>query len=210
MSLRGAAESRTAADELRPLLYGDVPLTRWAAGDESFQMAHEAIGRGDVPAAYRHLYGIIEAPGRASRDCLLAWQELRALGETPNDPTHVYGVVIDMPVGAGLDTLAAYEDGTCRYLNHSGKVIVWEARDDQIDNLVRGVLAAGSAIVARIGPWQGTRPPLRGGMLRLSMLCAGGLYFGEGPVEALALNPMAVPLVNAAAGLLQALTSRAL
>ena len=47
------------------------------------------------------------------------------LGEQPSDPARLYGVVVDMPVDDGLDTLAGYADGSCRYVNHSGKVLVW-------------------------------------------------------------------------------------
>jgi hypothetical protein len=50
---------------------------------------------------------------------------------------------------------------------------------------------------------------LRPGLLRLSMLCAGGLYFGEGPLSALGTDPMADPLVAAATRLLQTLISKA-
>lgn len=139
-----------------------------------------------------------------------AWHELRALGEVPDDPARVYGVVVDMPVGEGLDTLAAYQDGTCRYLNHSGKILIWEARDDGVDALVHAVLDAGTAIAARIGPWPGPRPSLRPGILRLSVLCSGGLYFGEGPTSALSVDPTAGPLIRLAAQLLRTLTANAL
>lgn len=139
-----------------------------------------------------------------------AWHELRALGEVPDDPARVYGVVVDMPVGEGLDTLAAYQDGTCRYLNHSGKILIWEARDDGVDALVHAVLDAGTAIAARIGPWPGPRPSLRPGILRLSVLCSGGLYFREGPTSALSVDPTVGPLIRLAAQLLQTLTANAL
>ena len=45
-----------------------------------------------------------------------------------------------MPMGKGVDVLAAYVDGTARYVNHSEKVIVWDLPDPQIGNLVRAVL----------------------------------------------------------------------
>lgn len=113
-----------------------------------------------------------------------------------------------MAVSDGLDTLAAYADGTARYLNYSGKILVWEAEDREIDALIRALLGTATPVVAQIGPWAGVRPPLQPGLLRVSMLCAGGLYFGEGPVEALTADPMAGPLITAAARLLQALTQR--
>jgi hypothetical protein len=124
-------------------------------------------------------------------------------------PARVYGVVVDMPVGEGLDTLAAYQDGTCRYLNHSGKVLISEARDDSVDALVHAVLDVGAAIAAQIGRWRGPRPPLRQGLLRVSMLCAGGLFFGEGPRSGFSVDPMVGPLIAADTQLLQTLVAKA-
>jgi hypothetical protein len=198
-----------AADTIRPLLYGDVPLDDWAAADAGFQSAREALAANDTAAAVAELRAIVSDPDRPSRDALQAWNQLRILGETPAEPAHVYGVVVDMPIGDGLDTLAAYADGTCRYLNHAGNVLVYEgdeADDAEIGRLVRAVIAIGATIAAQIGPWDGARPPLKPGLLRMSMLCAGGLYFGEGPVSALASEPLGGRLLTAATGLLHALT----
>jgi hypothetical protein len=194
----------SASDDLRDLLYGDVPLARWAPRDDAFQSVRDAP---DAAAARDALHRMRQ-PGRASRDHLQAWHELRALGENPEDPARLYGVVVDMPVSGGLDTLAAYRDGTARYLNYSGKILVWETEDPSIGALIGALLDTAASIVAQIGPWEGVRPPLQPGVLRVSMLCAGGLYFGEGPVQALTADPMAGPLITAAARLLQALTQR--
>jgi hypothetical protein len=144
---------------LHDLLYGDVPLTRWAAYDPAFGSVCDALALGDNAQARIRLYAILASPDRPSRVYLQAWHHLRALGEVPDDPAHVYGVVVDMPLSGGLDTLAAYQDGTSRYLNHSGKILVWEVSDDDVDMLVRSLLDAGAAIASRTGPWRGTRPP---------------------------------------------------
>ena len=40
----------------------------------------------------------------------------------------------------GADVLAAYADGTVRYVNHSGKAIVWEITDATIADIVRKLL----------------------------------------------------------------------
>lgn len=121
------AAPRLPADDMREFLYGDVPVALWAGHDLAFGSVREALARGDGARARAALHAIVSTPDRPARDYLQAWQELRALGEVPEEPTQVYGVVVDMPVGRGLDTLAAYQDGTCRYLNHSGKILIWEA-----------------------------------------------------------------------------------
>ena len=195
-----------AAETIRPLLYGDVPLDDWAADDAAFQAARQAIATADTAIAIAQLRGVVSDSDRPSRDTLQAWHQLRLLGETPEEPARVYGVVVDMPIGESLDTLAAYADGTCRYVNHAGNVLVYEADDAEIGRLVRAVIAIGSTIAAQIGPWDGDRPPMEPGILRMSMLCAGGLYFGEGPVSALAREPLGGRLLTAATGLLHALT----
>jgi hypothetical protein len=60
------------------------------------------------------------------------------------------------------------------------------------------LLSAGDAVV-HLGPWQGERrgPPAAGDV-RLSFLTAGGLYFGEGPFEALDADPLGGPILAAA------------
>jgi hypothetical protein len=70
------------------------------------------------------------------------------------------------------------------------------------------VLAAGAHIVARIGPWtEPRRTALAAGNARLSMLTPSGLYFGEGPMNTLARDALAGPLIGAAVQLLQGMTA---
>lgn len=158
--------------------------------------------RQETSTAHTAPRSVLAAPDSGSRDCLQAWHQLRALGEVPDDPACLYGVVVDMPVraDADMDTLAVYQDGTARYLDYSGNVLVWDASHPQVDSLIRSVIEVGAEIAAQIGPWEGPRPALRPGML-----CAGGLRFGEGPRAALSADPMAGALLLAAAHLLQTL-----
>jgi hypothetical protein len=45
------------------------------------------------------------------------------------------GVVLEVPSGGAYDTLAAYADGSARYLNFSGKAIFWDAPDPKVKEL---------------------------------------------------------------------------
>jgi hypothetical protein len=65
------------------------------------------------------------------------WSGLRELREKPEPKFafEVLGVVIEMPSGGAYDTLAAYVDGSARYLNFSGKAIFWDAADPAIKDL---------------------------------------------------------------------------
>jgi hypothetical protein len=66
-------------------------------------------------------------------------------------------------------------------------------------------------IVQQIGPWdQPRRPHPPQGNLRISFLVSGGLYFGEGPMNALFGDPMAGPALMTAAQLMTYLTEMVL
>jgi hypothetical protein len=203
-------------DDVRELLFGDVPLRNWASAGEGrpwnlFARAADSIDAGDTAAARAALHQVLALEGLESRHYLQAWDGLRALGVQPPDDEakHLYGVVIDMPVQGGWDTLAGYQNGGCRYLNFSGAGVVWETGDAQIGALLDRLLTQGRQVVARIGPWSGPRPPLTAGHLRLSFLCPSGLHFGQGPTNALSADPLAGSLLSTGVNLLLALTSLA-
>jgi hypothetical protein len=207
-----------AADVLRELLYGDEPLDRFAADLDGtgvlglFRLAARYVDQHD-PAAEETLRELSVTPGLDSRFYLQAWHALRALGvaPTPEQAKHLYGVVLDVPMKGGLETLAAYEDRSCRYLHVAGSALVWEDRDDPvIGSLVDQLLDAGRAVVDVLSPSDGPRPPLRPRHGRLSLLCPGGLLFGEGRMRALRSDPLSGPVVAAGEQLLYELVKRAL
>ena len=204
--------SPSPVTNLRETLFGDVPLTQWCAGHSgepwaSFAAAATCIERGDQKGAVKALQKVLAQHGLESRHSLQAWTVLRELGTQPPsaEQKRVLGVVVDVPVESGVDSVAAYEDGTARYLNYSGAAILWEAPDDRLAAVVREVLAAGQKIATVIGPWEGARPELPAGQTRLSMLTPSGIHFGQAPFAALAREPMAAPLIDAATRLMQAL-----
>lgn len=119
------------------------------------------------------------------------------------------GVVIEVGMDEGLDVLAAYEDGTARYINYSGKLIVWETRTVESDPLIRQLFEASTIVLNNIGPWEGPRRPApTAGTIRLNFLVSDGLYFGEGPYEVLAQDQLGSPVINAAVKLMGFLIDR--
>lgn len=131
----------------------------------------------------------------------LAFARLRELG-VPVTPRLLVGVVAEVGLAGGLDTLAAYSDGGVRYINHAGKIVVVEGVED-FRPLVRQLFAASLPVIARIGPWEHPRrPPPPEGALRLTFLVSEGLYFGEGPAQALQEDAMAGPVFHEATRLL--------
>jgi hypothetical protein len=202
-------------EAIRETLFGDMPLRRWAVADEEspwdlFVRAADRVDGSDDAGARDALREVLAQKDLESRHYLQAWNALRELGEQPSDDVakHLYGVVIDMPVADGWDTLAAYEDGRCRYLNYSGSALIWETRDAEIDNLREQLLTVGGLIVAKIGPWTDPRPPMAAGQVRLSFLCPSGLHFGQGPISAITSDPAAGAFLSAGAALLQALVAK--
>lgn len=121
----------------------------------------------------------------------------------------MYGVVVDVPVNQGLDTVAAYEDRTARYLNYSGAAVVWDSPGGDMDGQVDLLLAEGRTLVQPLGPWEGPRPPLPAGMSRISLLTPSGLHFGQAPFHLFTRDPMSAPLVQAATALMDALIRQA-
>ncbi len=115
------------------------------------------------------------------------------------------GVVIEVPLDGGLDTLAAYADGRVRYINQSGKLtIVEEGASPSIEKLAKELVGISVPVVQKIGPWGNARlPPPEKGYIRMTFLASDGLYFGEGPISIMQNEPMAAPVIGKAIELLQ-------
>ena len=181
--------------ELRELLLGDVPIENWAGTSNEppwthFQDADHAMARADVPAAEAALHAVLDTPDLESRQYLQAWSCLRQLDRDALTalPERLYGVVLDVPLEQGYDTLAAYDDHTARYLNQAGGAIIWHAVDSEMDALVDALLAAARPLLTTVGVWESARPPLTAGRARVSLLTAEGLHFTEGALEQLAVD----------------------
>jgi hypothetical protein len=143
--------------------------------------------------------------GNATHDArmrMLACNWLAAHGEVL-PAKELLGVIVEVPLDAGLDTLAAFADGGVRYINHTGKMSIFEGRNTAIGPSIDKLFAASRDVIARIGPWDKPRlaPPSRG-RVRLTFLVTDGLYFGEGPMEMFQRDAMAGPVVAAASELL--------
>jgi hypothetical protein len=140
---------------------------------------------------------------------VLAWNKLRSMGQNP-ERKDLLAVIVEVGLEGGLDTLAAFVDGTARYINQSGKIIIWETQNETSDQLIADLFSAGSDIVKQIGPWdQHRRPAPEMGNVRLTCLVSDGLYFGEGPIEVLFNDAIGGPALNAATQLLMYLTDEA-
>ncbi len=141
---------------------------------------------------------------------ILACNQLLALGHQPNK-RELLAVIVEVDLEGGLDVVASFQDGTARYINQSGKVIIWETQNEQSTALTQQLFQESAKIVQQIGPWNDVRRPHpTTGNLRITFLVSDGLYFGEGPSNVLFQDPMAVPALQAAGRLMQYLTEQVL
>ena len=222
MGLFRAKSSMSAADTLRPLLYGDLPIDRWPDHEAdapqqpwaAFAAARDLVHQGRETEALAFWAQIAASPGIESRHTLQAWHFLRSYGVTPpNDvASEVLGAVAEVAVGAEHDLLVAYRDGSVRYLNHSGKVAIIEPQAATVElvKAARAWLAVAAALADVVGVWdQPDLPPLPSGHTRILMLTPGGMRFGQGADAKLRLDAPALAYLSAATKLLQAVVSLA-
>jgi hypothetical protein len=153
----------------------------------------------DLPA----LRALADDTAQDGRVRYLAHARLRELRQ-PVPARILHGVIVEVPLPGGLDTLAAFSDGSVRYINHSGKMAIFEGVT-LLDAQVRGLFAAARPVVEQIGPWTGPRrPPPQGEDMRLTFLVSDGLYFGEGPMDVMAREERSATVVRKAVELFQA------
>jgi hypothetical protein len=132
-----------------------------------------------------------------SRVRALAYDELRAAGKRVPKKEYL-GTIIEVRLHGGLDTLAVFADGSVRYINQSGKVIVVDATPNPFDREIQTVIQASKPLVAVMGPWEKDRLSApKEGNIRLTFLVSDGLYFGEGSMESMQREPLAAPLISA-------------
>ena len=146
--------------------------------------------------------------GQESRVRMLAFNALRAAGKAVPQKEHL-GTIIEVRLPGGLDALAVFADGGARYINQSGKIVVVEGTPSPFDPEIKRVVDASKPIIAAIGPWDKNRLPApKQGNIRMTFLVSDGLYFGEGPMDAMQKDRMAEPLISAARTLLLRLVEK--
>ena len=114
---------------------------------------------------------------------LWAWNNLVKLGKSPAAALakQVLGIIIEVPYDQGAEVLASYADGTARYINHNGGMILWEDFDETITPLIY----EGIKLAHPMGEptTQHRDSPIAEGDVRLTLLTPGGIYTWEGSPE---------------------------
>lgn len=157
------------------------------------------------------LQKIIDDKNSDPRVKVLAYNRQLVSGHKPAKK-ELLAVIVEVGLDEGLDVLASFNNGTARYINHTGKILVWETTDDTAANKITSDLFASSQnIVNQIGAWdKPRRPNPTKGNVRITFLVSDRLFFGEGPMDVLFSDPMASPALTKATELMQYLTQKSL
>ena len=157
------------------------------------------------------LQKIIDDAGSDPRVKILAYKKLLAKGHKPKNK-ELLAVIVEVGLDGGLDVLASFNNGTARYINQAGSVLIWETTTDATANqLTQDLFAKAMDVVNQIGPWDKPRKPHPSkGNMRLNFLVSDGHYFGEGSMDVLFNDKLAAPTLSIATSLMQYLTKKSL
>jgi hypothetical protein len=152
---------------------------------------------------------IIDDTNSDSRLKVLAYNRQLSKGHKPKKK-ELLGVIIEVGLDDGLDVLASFNDGTARYINQTGKMIIWQTTDETSNKLSQDLFSKSQGILKQIGPWDKPRRsyPTKG-IARITFLVSDGLYFGEGPIDILFNDPLASPALTSGTELMRYLTQKA-
>lgn len=156
--------SSEAANTIYNLLFCDNASAFWARSGE--EPAPWQATLASAPPDLQALQTLAADGNQEGRVRYLAYQQLRHDGQSVPF-RQLLGVIVEVPLPGGLDTLAAYSEGGVRYVNHSGRIAVVD----------------GAPSMA---------PPERDN-IRLTFLVSDGLYFGEGPMTVMQPDPVLGP-----------------
>ena len=156
------------------------------------------------------LQKVIDDNSADPRNQILAYNKQNSSGHKPNKK-ELLAVIIEVGLDNGLDVLASFKDGTARYINQTGKILIWETSDKVSDELTKNLFLQSQNIVNNIGVWDKPRRPYpTKGNVRLTFLVSDGLYFGEGPINVMFNDALASPTLTKATELMQYLTETSL
>jgi hypothetical protein len=115
------------------------------------------------------------------------------------------GVVVELPLPRGLDTLTAYIDGRIRYIHGSGKQIIIEKDIPATRAPRKALFSAAQDVLEELTPLSEPRsPPPVSPNVRVTSIASDGLYVGEANSEQLTTDPLGGPILRATSELMAA------
>jgi hypothetical protein len=165
-----------------------VPRLKLNGRPGPFQTIADAVkleDEGKKEEARTRLHTVLAVPNLETRIQLWVWSGLRELGEEPETKSgkEVLGVVVEVPMHGAYDTLAAYQDGSARYLNFSGKAIFWDKPDASIKLLCERLIASTIPESSRAVPRKDTVLPKSG--TQATLLTRSGMYVVAEPPQSI-------------------------
>ncbi|MBI4423478.1 MAG: hypothetical protein HY554_07120 [Elusimicrobia bacterium] len=178
-----------ADQALEELLAGLPQEDRWRTPRASANpwpllfVARELCAQGRGEQAVPLLRQVAELPMAETRVRLWAWGALRGLGARPEAgrAREVLGVVVELPLALGVDTLAAYRDGTARYLNQGGSLSIQDGAEPAAVRRVERLLDLAEGLAGSM-PLAARRPPPKA-RVRFSLLTRVGILCSEEPLS---------------------------
>ena len=144
-------------------------------------LAASQLAQGNSEPAIRTLRALTDTAAE-SRVRLWGWRALRDLGVVADAPDQVLGVVADVSGEEGVDTLAAYADGSARHLLHTGQKFIWDRPDDRLAGAIAAVVAAAQEAAPAAAAVALHAAPAAGNV-RHTLLTPGGLRGVEEPMR---------------------------
>lgn len=152
--------------------------------------AADCLRHNERSQATELLLNVSRSPNIETRTSLWSWAALRKIGVQPypDEAEEIKGVVIQVPMDGERDVLAVYADGSVRYVNHSGKIIVWDLSDTRVRDIVHTILA-------RSNDLDFSKPTVLGdhignNIVRVTALTLSGNRFSEVSLRALRTSPI--------------------
>jgi len=218
------SHERVPLGEIRELLFADLDVAgvrrvfRPAPGEEGPDVGAALLAlaaaaeAGDADSAGTQLR-LLLGSGPETRVRLQAWAMARRAGvPLAGDARRIRGVIVDMGLEDGVDTIAAFEDGSARYLNQAGGGIFWEvgqADGGDVRRAIAALLEAGQRVVDATGPLDGERPDApSNGVAEIWLLTDGGIHLGMGPADVIGRDRLGGPVLGAAFQLMTTLMAR--
>ena len=151
------------------------------------QNGQERFGAGAQAGDVRK---IAEDENEESRVRALAYNWLRARKESV-PPGKLLGVIFEVPIDNGLDTLAVYADGRVRYINHTGVMSIFEGTPPEIAAGGKAIVASAATVVGSFKPSDKDRAPPLTVEVRVTLLTSDGLYVAQESWREIGSDPQA-------------------
>jgi hypothetical protein len=158
-------------------------------------------------SAQRTLVHVADHPESETRVRLWAFTALRKTGYQPTalQGADVLGFVVEVPMDGSKDVLAAYQDGSIRFLGYANNTVIREPMDDT-KGMVEAVLSKAQPLLG-VPSAPRSSAPIPVDKVRLTALSAMGLHTIEVPWSELEPPGEYADLFTSAAKLLERATA---